>query len=259
MIKYQEYFYRTSNTRFFLFDETIMLNTLEDVEVYLLRFLKVKGCNPNVGHFVIKVMDPYISNKDYPEEKEYYKNIYEIKEFMSKNSTIRWLYISPDVKQIYAECIHAEWEYKDERFKSDMIHDTEFIFDYGLMYGNYPILKPGNIYKTTFFNEVTEWDFNLSDFIDNFPELTESDNDALYIQECSDDLGWLEDLKNDKFEFGKGRVGYDFKLITKDFKSAYVDGYETMIVPVASIAPAEDGICAQYNGKEFDTFLGVWE
>lgn len=255
MILYQDKFYRTSNTRFFLFNETVMLDSLESVENYLLNFIKVNDCNLQSGHYIIKVMDPYLSNKEYPKEKDYYINIYEAKELMSKNCTIRWLYVSPDIGQIYAEMIHAEYKTKN----SDEVYDADFVFDYGLMYGNHSILKPGNIYKTTFFNKLTEWDFNLSDFADNFPELDVSDNSALYIQECTNNLDWIKDLKNDKFEFGKGRIGYDFKLITKDFKSIYVDRCETMIVPIASIAPAEDDICTQYNEKEFDVFLGVWE
>lgn len=245
MIKYQEHFYRTGKTRFFLFNDTVMVESLEEVEDCLLSEIERNNYDISYGHYIVKVMDPYNPNKNLPMEKDYWIDAFRAKDLMSKNCSTRFLYISPDVKEIYSEVIFAE---------NNNNSNDDYTFDYGIMYGNHQILKPGNIYKTNFFNEITDWDLNLSDYVDRFHNLDIVKH--LYIQECSEDL---DSVCNVKFDFKSRSVGYDFKLITKDFKSVYVDKYETMIVPIASIVPAEDDICAQYNGKEFDTFLGAWE
>lgn len=249
MILYQDKFYMTDQTRFFVCNNHIMLNSLKEVEEYLTIFVKRSLCNPYVGHYVVKVMDPYKLDMDYPKDESYLDNIYKVKDIASRNSISRYLYISPDVKQIYAEIINAKCINK---FGDD---DTVSLsFDYGLMYGNYKPLITGNVYKTTFFNSLEEWDPNLSDFSDMFPEIDELEDNTLFVQEVSKDLSWTNDLKSDTFKFGDDRVGYQFKLITKDFNHVYTEPFELMGIPVATITPADE-----YNGKKFSTFYGAWE
>lgn len=248
MILYQDNFFMTDQTRFFVYDGHLMLNSLEDVEKYLTDYAKRNLCNPHVGHFVVKVMDPYKLDLNYPNEEDYFDNVYKVKDIASKNSISRYLYISPDVKQIYAEVINAKCINK---FGDDTI---SLSFDYGLMYGNYDPLVKGNVYKTTFFNSLEEWDPNISDFSDMFPEINEDTDSVLFVQEVSKNLDWVNDLKSDVFKFGVDRVGYQFKLITKDFKCVYTEPFELMGIPVATITPV-------YNcdTKEFGTFFGIWE
>ena len=108
MILYQDKFYMTDQTRFFVCNNHIMLNSLKEVEEYLTVFVKRSLCNPYVGHYVVKVMDPYKLDMNYPRDKDYLDNIYKVKDIASRNSISRYLYISPDVKQIYAEIINAK-------------------------------------------------------------------------------------------------------------------------------------------------------
>ena len=120
-MKYQEYFYRSEETRFFFSDSMLMFKTLEDLENFLIDFRKNEKFEYG-GFFEIRVYDPYIETSKLPKEKDYYTNIKRSKDLMSKNSSMRWLIISPDVKEIYGETIFAEYQdkYNGKVIRSDI-------------------------------------------------------------------------------------------------------------------------------------------
>lgn len=244
-MKYQEYFYRTEETRYFFSDSMIMFKSLEDLERFLIEFRKNEEFEYG-GFFEIRVYDPFIETSSLPKEEDYYTSILESKALMSKYSSMRWLIISPDVKEIYGETIFAE--YQDEYNGKLVRNNVKYFFDYGILYGNYKIPKEGEVFKTTFTNSFDEW--GICDYKDHL------DEDNIYIQ-ISNDYSWINN--KEYIDFETRRIGINGRLIDTSFNLAYRTEYMyiTDAVPIASLY--KDGICKKLDGKEFTDYLGAYE
>lgn len=241
-MKYQEYFYRTEETRFFFSDSMLMFKSLEDLEEFLIKFRENEEFEYG-GFFEIRVYDPYIETDELPRKEDYYTSILESKDLMSKYSNMRWLIISPDVKEIYGETMFAE--YKDFYNNRDSI---KCFFDYGILYGNYEIPKEGEVFKTIFSNSFDEWGvYNYGDHLDE---------DNIYIQ-INNDYSWIK--KEGNIDFETRRVGINGRLIDRSFTLGYRTEYMyiTDAIPIASLR--KDYICKELDGKKFIDYLGAYE